>query len=176
MAGRTRSASDSGAKTKEVEQQNAVSEQAPKELLPPAPKQEQQQASSSATSPKNSPMSYKVKFTSFPENSSIKGICSVTMNDQFCVKGVKVIEGSKGLFMALPSFKVGEEYKDVCHPVTAEGRKSMSEAVLDAYKVQSEEHMQNLGAANISEGQNSTPEMAAPEGVPMMQGAGAGPT
>ncbi len=176
MAGRTRSASDSGAKVKEAEQQNAVSEQAPKELLPPAPKQEQPQASSSAASPKNSPMTFKVKFSSFPNNNSIKGICSVTLNDQFCVKGVKVIEGSKGLFMALPSYKVGEEYKDVCHPVTAEGRKSMQEAVLDAFKVQAEEHMQNLGAAGMVEGQVATPEMAAPKGVPMMQGTGAGPT
>lgn len=127
-----------------------------------------QAASNSSQGNGTGGMTYKVKFTSFPENSSIKGICSVTMNDAFCVKGVKVIEGSKGLFMALPSYKSGEEYKDVCHPVTAEGRKSMSEAVLNAYAVQSEEHAQNIGAAGI--GQNG--QMAAPEGVPMEQLAG----
>ena len=107
---------------------------------------------------------FKVRFTSFPTDSSIKGICSVTLNDAFCIKGVKVIEGSNGLFMALPSYKSGEEYKDVCHPVTAEGRKNLSGAVLKAFAVQQAEHEGNVFAAGM---EGNAKGQAAPEGVPM---------
>lgn len=100
-------------------------------------------------------LEYKVKFTSFPTESGVKGICTVTINGEFSVKGVKVIEGSKGLFMALPSYKAGDEYRDICHPVTSEGRKHLSDAVLQAYEIQSKEQMQN-GQTQAS---NEIPEL-----------------
>ena len=119
------------------------------------------------TKPENKgTMNYKAKFYAFPTEGVVKGICTVTINDEIAVKGVKVVEGSKGLFMAMPSYKSGEEYKDICYPITSDGRKNLSNAVLDAYKTQLEEHNNEIAANGV----NPDEEMlSAPEGIPMNQ-------
>ena len=99
-----------------------------------------------------------VRFSSFPQEGSVKGVCSVTFNDQIAVKGVKVIEGSKGLFVAMPSYKSGDEYKDLVYPVTKEGRQMLNESVLAAYEAQRQAAEQDAGTEAMQE---------APEGVPM---------
>lgn len=99
-----------------------------------------------------------VRFSSFPQEGSVKGVCSVTFNDQIAVKGVKVIEGSKGLFVAMPSYKSGDEYKDLVYPVTKEGRQMLNESVLVAYEAQRQAAEQDAGTEAMQE---------APEGVPM---------
>lgn len=64
-----------------------------------------------------------------------RATASVNMNGCFAVRGVKVIEGPKGLFVAMPSYKNGSgEFKDFCHPVTKDFREQLNNAVLDAYK------------------------------------------
>jgi len=50
------------------------------------------------------------------------------------MEGVKIIEGSNGLFVSMPSYKVGNEYKDICFPITPECRKQLNDAVLGAYE------------------------------------------
>ena len=65
---------------------------------------------------------------------SIKGTASVNINGAFAIRGVKIIEGSNGLFVSMPSYKVGNEYKDICFPITPECRKQLSDAVLGAYE------------------------------------------
>ena len=99
-----------------------------------------------------------VRFGSFPQEGSVRGVCSVTFNDQIAVKGVKVIEGSKGLFVAMPSYKSGDEYKDLAYPVTKEGRQMLNESVLAAYEAQRQAAEQDAGTEAMQE---------APEGVPM---------
>ena len=65
---------------------------------------------------------------------SIKGTASVNINGAFAIRGVKIIEGSHGLFVSMPSYKVGNEYKDICFPITPECRKQLNDAVLGAYE------------------------------------------
>lgn len=65
---------------------------------------------------------------------SIKGTASVNINGAFAIIGVKIIEGSNGLFVSMPSYKVGNEYKDICFPITPECRKQLNDAVLGAYE------------------------------------------
>ncbi len=96
-------------------------------------------------------MSYDVKFSSFANEGSIKGYCTVTLGGEFAIKGVKVIEGSKGLFVAMPSYKSGDEYKDICNPVTREARENLNNAVLKAYEQQNQTHVANMEASGIPE-------------------------
>lgn len=65
----------------------------------------------------------------------LRGIVSITFDDQFVVHDIKVIEGQSGYFIAMPSRKTAEgEYKDICHPITSDTRKEVQRAVLDAYE------------------------------------------
>jgi len=47
---------------------------------------------------------------------------------------VKVLESNKGLFVAMPQYKVGSEYKDICFPCTKESREQFNAAVMKAYE------------------------------------------
>jgi len=65
----------------------------------------------------------------------LKAFASITLDDMFLVDGLKVFDGQKGLFVAMPSRKTpGGEYKDIAFPVTREARELLQEAVLGAYR------------------------------------------
>ena len=68
------------------------------------------------------------------ENGKMKAIASVVLNDCFAIHDIRIIEGDKGLFIAMPSRKtpVGE-YKDIAHPINKEVRAMFEKAILDKY-------------------------------------------
>ena len=69
------------------------------------------------------------------ENSRMKGIASVVLDDSFAVHDIRIIEGEKGLFIAMPSRKNAlGEYRDIAHPINPEVRAMFEEAILDAYE------------------------------------------
>lgn len=80
------------------------------------------------------PLDFEVRIHSIKPNESIRGTASVNINGAFAVRGVKIIEGSNGLFVSMPSFKAGDDYKDICFPVTPECRKQLNDAVINAYE------------------------------------------
>lgn len=81
------------------------------------------------------PMQYDVKIHSLRPEGTLKGTASVNINGQFAVRSVKVMEGAKGLFVSMPSYKAGNgEYKDICFPCTKEARLQFDAAVLGAYQ------------------------------------------
>lgn len=80
------------------------------------------------------PLQFDVKIQSIKPNDTIKGTASVNINGAFAVRGVKIIEGTNGLFVSMPSYKVGTEYKDTCFPITQECRKQLNDAVIGAYE------------------------------------------
>ena len=64
----------------------------------------------------------------------MKAIASITIDDEFVVHDVRVIEGTEGLFIAMPSRKTPEgTFRDVAHPITADAREMIQQAVLNAY-------------------------------------------
>ncbi len=72
-------------------------------------------------------------------DSKMKGIASVIVEDCFAIHDIRIIDGDKGLFVAMPSRKTSTgEYRDVAHPITAECRKIFNDAILDEYKKQLE--------------------------------------
>lgn len=64
----------------------------------------------------------------------MKAIVSVTLDDMFVIHDVKVVEGQKGLFVAMPSRKTSSgEFRDIAHPINTLAREIIQEAVLNAY-------------------------------------------
>lgn len=69
------------------------------------------------------------------EDSRMKGIASVLLDDCFAVHDIRIIEGDNGLFIAMPSRKTATgAYRDVAHPISTECRKLFEDSVIEAYK------------------------------------------
>ena len=79
------------------------------------------------------------------DDGKVKAICDVILNGTFAIHGVRLIEGEKGRFVAMPCQKFGKtpdevQYRDVVHPLNAEARADLFAAVEKAY----EEHLQGI--------------------------------
>ena len=61
---------------------------------------------------------------------------SVCLDDSFAIRGVKIVNGSSGPFVSMPSYKSGNQYRDICFPCTKEFKQEFDRAVLDAYQQQ----------------------------------------
>ena len=76
-----------------------------------------------------------VRIRKIATDGKMKAIVSVTFDDQFVVHDIKVIEGQNGLFIAMPSRKANSgEFRDIAHPINAETRQKISDAVLSEYE------------------------------------------
>jgi stage V sporulation protein G len=82
------------------------------------------------------PLEYKVKIQSLrPGDGALKGTASVSLNDQFAIRRVGILESSKGLFVSMPGFKGRNgQIRDHCFPCTKESSAAFQSAVLDAYQ------------------------------------------
>ena len=68
------------------------------------------------------------------DDSKLKAVASVTFDDCFVIHDIKIIEGSDGPFIAMPSRKTNDgEYKDIAHPIKHETREEIIKAILAAY-------------------------------------------
>lgn len=69
------------------------------------------------------------------ENSKMRGFASVTIDNQFVVHDIRILEGDNGLFLAMPSKQTGVgEYRDIAHPINQEARQMFTDAILKEYK------------------------------------------
>ena len=69
------------------------------------------------------------------EDSRMKAIASVLLDDEFAVHDIRIIEGTKGLFIAMPSRKTSTGgFKDIAHPISQEVRSMFEREILDAYE------------------------------------------
>ncbi|MCR5691540.1 MAG: septation regulator SpoVG [Eubacterium sp.] len=69
------------------------------------------------------------------KDSKMKAVVSVTFDQCFVVHDIKIIEGEKGLFIAMPSKKTPDgEYRDVAHPINGEMRGTLQEAIIAEYQ------------------------------------------
>ena len=75
-----------------------------------------------------------VRVRQITKEGKMKAVVSITLDDEFVVHDIKVIEGDKGLFIAMPSKKTGDgEYRDIAHPINSSTRESIQKIILDSY-------------------------------------------
>ena len=68
------------------------------------------------------------------ENSRMKGIASVLLDDLIAIHDIRIISGDNGLFVAMPSRKTATGgYRDIVHPISQEGREMIEKAILEEY-------------------------------------------
>ncbi|NPV28821.1 MAG: septation regulator SpoVG [Firmicutes bacterium] len=76
-----------------------------------------------------------VRIRRLNHEGKMKAVCSVTFDDAFVVHDVKVVEGQKGLFVAMPSRRTpAGEFRDIAHPISPDARELIQNAVLKAYQ------------------------------------------
>lgn len=76
-----------------------------------------------------------VRVRKIAKDGKMKAIVSVTFDNEFVVHDIKVIEGEKGLFIAMPSRKTADgEYRDIAHPINSDTRQQMQEMILEEYE------------------------------------------
>jgi len=81
-----------------------------------------------------------VRVRRISKEGKMKAIVSITLDDEFVVHDIKVIEGEKGLFIAMPSKKaVDGEYRDIAHPINSEARENIQRIILESYQKALEE-------------------------------------
>lgn len=65
----------------------------------------------------------------------MRAIVSITLDDEFVIHDIKVIEGDKGLFIAMPSKKATDgEYRDIAHPINSATRDRIQTIILERYQ------------------------------------------
>ena len=77
-----------------------------------------------------------VRVRRVAKEGKMKAVVSVTMDGEFVIHDIKVIEGEKGLFIAMPSRKASDgEYRDIAHPINSAAREKIQEIILQNYEM-----------------------------------------
>ncbi|MCT4620698.1 MAG: septation regulator SpoVG [Marinisporobacter sp.] len=76
-----------------------------------------------------------VRVRKISDEGKMKAIVSVTFDNEFVVHDIKIIEGQNGLFIAMPSRKIGEgDFRDIAHPINSETRAKLQEHIFAEYE------------------------------------------
>ena len=81
-----------------------------------------------------------VRVRRVANDGKMKAVVSITIDNEFVIHDIKVIEGEKGLFIAMPSRKsLDGEYRDIAHPINSDTRKRIQDLILEKYAETPEE-------------------------------------
>src|SRR5699024_7740912 len=76
-----------------------------------------------------------VRVRKVAKEGKMKAVVSITLDEEFVVHDIKVIEGEKGLFIAMPSRKATDgEYRDIAHPINSQTRERIQKIILNKYE------------------------------------------
>ena len=76
-----------------------------------------------------------VRVRKIAREGKMRAIVSITLDDEFVIHDIKVIEGDKGLFIAMPSKKAADgEYRDIAHPINSDTREIIQNIILEYYE------------------------------------------
>ena len=77
-----------------------------------------------------------VRVRKIEKEGKMKAIVSITLDNEFVIHDIKVIEGEKGLFIAMPSRKAADgEYRDIAHPINSGSRDMIQKVILEKYEM-----------------------------------------
>lgn len=80
-----------------------------------------------------------VRIRKVAKDGKMKAVVSITLDDEFVVHDIKVIEGEKGLFIAMPSRRSSDgEYRDIAHPINSDTREQIQSLILNKYNEMAE--------------------------------------
>lgn len=76
-----------------------------------------------------------VRVRKITKEGKMKAIVSITIDNEFVIHDIKVIEGEKGMFIAMPSKKAADgEYRDIAHPINSDTRDQIQKIILERYE------------------------------------------
>ena len=76
-----------------------------------------------------------VRIRKVEKEGKMKAVVSITIDEEFVLHDIKVIEGDKGLFIAMPSRKAADgEYRDIAHPINSDTRERIQTLILQKYQ------------------------------------------
>ena len=76
-----------------------------------------------------------IRLKKVAKEGKMKAIVSITFDNEFVVHDIKVIEGEKGLFIAMPSRKAADgDYRDIAHPINQSARERIQALILEEYE------------------------------------------
>lgn len=76
-----------------------------------------------------------VRVRKITKEGKMKAVVSITLDNEFVIHDIKVIEGDKGLFIAMPSKKASDgEYRDIAHPINSDTREMVQRIILEHYE------------------------------------------
>ena len=76
-----------------------------------------------------------VRVRKITKEGKMRAIVSITIDDEFVIHDIKVIEGEKGMFIAMPSKKATDgEYRDIAHPINSGTRENIQKIILEKYE------------------------------------------
>ena len=76
-----------------------------------------------------------VRIRKVEKEGKMKAVVSITIDEEFVVHDIKIIEGEKGLFIAMPSRKASDgEYRDIAHPINSGTRERIQKLILEKYE------------------------------------------
>jgi len=91
------------------------------------------------------------------EDEKLRGFASITLDDCFVVRGLKIIEGANGMFVAMPNRKRKDgSFQDIAHPINAQTREWMENKIVAAYK---EEVLRQEGGTGQDYGRQAAPAL-----------------
>ena len=90
-----------------------------------------------------------VRIRKVSDEGKMKAVVSITFDDEFVVHDIKIIDGQNGLFIAMPSRKMGEgDFRDIAHPLVSETRNKIRDAIFEEYeKVLAEKAVYDAGVS-----------------------------
>ncbi|MBE5939492.1 MAG: septation regulator SpoVG [Lachnospiraceae bacterium] len=75
-----------------------------------------------------------IRIKKIDRDGKLRAVASITIDGIFVVHDIKIIEGEKGLFIAMPSKRSADgEYRDVAHPINSDTRRDLQNMILDKY-------------------------------------------
>ena len=76
-----------------------------------------------------------VRIRKVEKEGKMKAVVSITIDEEFVVHDIKIIEGEKGLFIAMPSRRAADgEYRDIAHPINSDTRDRIQKLILEKYQ------------------------------------------
>ena len=76
-----------------------------------------------------------IRIRKVEKEGKMKAVVSITIDNEFVVHDIKIIEGEKGLFIAMPSRKAADgEYRDIAHPINSDTRDRIQKLILEKYQ------------------------------------------